>query len=511
MKFKKVLCFLCVIVFSCRFNNIDSDSSETDNFPYASKSELASWAEDSDILNYKLVRKMIKIHFESGLKNKYDWEGFEISDRPVIIYSNYNKPEYYEFIVSSEGSAVGTITAYATRKSSTVISYIIPWVRDYSSYNENYKNFLLYSEGYPVKMVCGVLGRSGSEVQKFIDINTGKTSDVIFQDDKEVFINKMQAYSNEELEQLGFSNWQEEYKATYKEIENNEADAKSFWDLVDPMENDFLVLSDNDIEEAFYNENRYTDINNTLTYDRYIIPAYSSDAMKSTFWCGWCAPSSICWIYRGLYSSYNGDYLPLDGEVEFPYENYRYERGFGTSSFYNLYVEDFSSIDKDQDNDGYLDNYDPDWVKPQSLNADGGLYYDTALLCDIFDENEGSTTFFKIAPAVKSITNNEYKALLTLFSANIHKNIRDKNMPVIVSKPGHVMIAFGSEYEISTWTRIYQFFGWTWSSEKTKTVNKFLLIQDNGYEISATRYKPFWSNNDNFLFLFHYRIVPSSE
>ena len=498
------LVLLIFITFSCNLNNsnlsdttIKNDSKTGEGFiPYASDEELERGTKSSDVVDYKLVRKLLKIDFELGLKETYDWEGAEISEKPVLIYDSECKPQYYEFIVKTDSEPIGTITTYATKASTDVVSYVIPWVRDYSTYLTKANEYSLFSEGYPTRMVCGVLGKAGETPSIAVDIDSGNSVELQTKTSKELLLEQIESLTQEELQEMELENWQEEFTATEEKIEEENEDAAEYWQAVEAYKENFLALTDKEIEEE-YNETKWKDYNYKTTYDTYIIPAYNSDGMKRTRWNGWCVPSAICWVYRGLYSSYKGTRLPLYGDSDFEKPSYRkLESGDKVNGIVGVY--NIKSIINET------------LIKHNSNNADGGLYYEATQNSDFYRNAEktgkGSIFFFYCSRIIRSVTNNRYRGSFTFFRKTVHDHIRKNKLPALIRGNGHCRVGFGSRYKKLHWTRKYRFLWWTWTSRKSKTTNKQWLIQDNGYDTRHHDFLPFWSDSKNYSWIFNVRV-----
>ena len=471
------LVLLIFITFSCNLSNsnlsdttIKNDSKTGGGFiPYASDEELERGTKSSDVVDYKLVRKLLKIDFELGLKETYDWEGTEISEKPVLIYDSECKPQYYEFIVKTDSEPIGTITTYATKASTDVVSYVIPWVRDYSTYLTKANEYSLFSEGYPTRMVCGVLGKAGETPSIAIDMDSGNSVELQTKTSKELLLEQIESLTQEELQEMELENWQEEFTATEEKIEEENEDAVEYWQAVEAYKENFLALTDKEIEEE-YNETKWKDYNYKTTYDTYIIPAYNSDGMKRTRWNGFCVPSAICWVYRGLYSSYKGTRLPLYGDSDFEKTDnsggyYRYATTTGYYSFIDksLVSKGISTKQRKNVNSNlYRKHCTKDWIKNQSNNADGGLYYKATQNSDFYRNaektDEGGITFFYYSRIIRNVTNNRYRGSFTVFRKTVHDHIRKNKLPVLIRGNTHCRVGFGSRYKKLHWTRKYRFF-----------------------------------------------------
>lgn len=89
------------------------NNTEELNLPFEDEAVLKSFSEDSKILEYNKARKLTLIEMiGTGFDKEMGWEGYRLSQIPVVLYGFDNKPKFYDFIVlNAESKPVGTITA----------------------------------------------------------------------------------------------------------------------------------------------------------------------------------------------------------------------------------------------------------------------------------------------------------------------------------------------------------------------------------------------------------------
>lgn len=175
------------LLFSCQDNEVISEIGDStisrvgeevlQRIPYESVSVLKGFSSDPDILDYNLARKLTLIELiGSGIHGEMNWEGYKLSDTPVVLYGFDNKPKFYDFIVlDAEGSMKGTVTAYARKHSSTMIKSISHEIKDYgktlSKANSTSASIFVDWMG---DSYVGIRGKAGNTPSTVINTETGQ-------------------------------------------------------------------------------------------------------------------------------------------------------------------------------------------------------------------------------------------------------------------------------------------------------------------------------------------------
>ncbi len=288
----------------------------------------------------------------------------------------------------------------------------------------------------------------------------------------------------------------EEYEAIYGGISKDETinnileqakiakeDAEYYWGVVDTLEAEIALLTDEEIAEVMSSNNTKGFYD---TYSQYIIPRFNDYKLVRTRWNGWCGPSILAWIYRGYNSNYNGKYLPLAGDSGFDNNNDRNMTSSGVGYYnFNLNDDHKSSV-----------------YGPVSDRIDGGLYKDIADACNIEKGSfgyEGASTPGQMSNAVDKVLKKKWN--LTLAAPN---NIRD-GMPVVVLVAAdgglfdeglHYIGAFGVKEKYLDWSWTVKVFRWkkTFHKRVCKT-GQWVYVTDNGATTSSNGYLPYWRND----------------
>jgi hypothetical protein len=111
------------------------------------------------------------------------WEGYRLSQIPVVLYGFDNKPKFYDFIVlNAESKPVGTITAYARKAASTIIKEVSPNIKDYglllskASLGGNKASLFVDWTG---NSYVGLLGKSDETPTSVVNVETGNVAEEI--------------------------------------------------------------------------------------------------------------------------------------------------------------------------------------------------------------------------------------------------------------------------------------------------------------------------------------------
>jgi hypothetical protein len=478
------------------------NSISASKIPFSDPQTLADIASNKSYVPYQIARKLAIVEMELSIKQQMNWNGTKLSEKPVVIYDGKSTPKYYEFIVSNEsGKEVGTVTTCIKKEADAVVSHVLPYVRDYSSFTSKGSNYKMISGGYPSRILVGVLGKSGENPSAIVDPTTNATVSNVLSEDAQGSIQALKNLTEEQRKNIGITNIDSLITVIKEQDAIKQEYSKAYWQVMDTLASNISLTTDENIVSTVNGAK-----DSWTSTDTYIIPAFNNTNLKNTRWSGWCGPSALAWIYRGLYSSYKGTYLPLAGESGF--DNYPYRWHTDDKHMY-YYLND----DADADSDGRINSLDPDWINPQSKNADGGLYAALAsagglyLWPAITGNQNGPVLPFGLSVALLWVTDAKYAVAPAFFTPGIleggHTNIRYSNLPVIcwVDFFSHYVVAFGSKYENWNWDVYFKIFGRkiTITRGSIRT-NKWLYVTDNGYETKGKGYEPFW-RNDAFISL----------
>lgn len=275
-----------------------------------------------------------------------------------------------------------------------------------------------------------------------------------------------------------------------------------YWAAVEGFETELEQATDNDLILIPLTKGGLTIFEDV---DEYILEQYNSEAIRKTRWKGGCGPSALANAYRGLYTHYNGMYLPIYGDPGF-------ERGL------RQYIDDravylYKNFE-DPDGDGAVNLLEKDWVEANSAVTDNGLYADIADFFIYYNayrvpniSNEwGAALPTDLACSFKRITKGEYYLGMT---NDGHEHIRRNHLPLICLKASftHYFCAIGSRYDTWSWEKVYSLFGKTFTYKShTYYSKKWLLVTDNGSEMEKHNTLPVWIEDNLDWFALHMAV-----
>ena len=410
----------------------------------ATEAELAKFDKDPYIIHYKVARYVAYKELENGLSEFMDLDRgtYRLTDRPAIIWDYDSRPKYYEFGIIVNEEIVKTITTLAKKEATNMCCFMFNEPIEHKAIG-NYKFFVgIYPNvfygmpsdpGFPPSILRNENGENTIAVPS-CNILENYTR-LIASMDAESRANHQTAISDMIDEIAGFTQGLD-----------------LFWSELDAIKDDILAMTDEEILNSFHTKSQKT----TLS-DIYIIPAYTGYNLQHTYWAGWCGPSAIAWIYRGLYSYYPKgttgatNYVRIKGDA-----NYQEFKNVNSTYSYAYYDADGS--------------YNP--------RADNGLYMRLRQEC-VKTGNSYPMYEAGMNRGMKAISNNTYGINLTLYP---HDRIRDNKLPVMnmfgYSGSFHYVAAFGSGYE----------------KKNGSIKSKWLLVTDNGARIRDHGYAPYWRN-----------------
>lgn len=428
-----------------------------ENIPYATQTELDKFSKYIEIIDYKIARYYAYAEIENALwiPLKTTQGAYQLTERPVIVYDYDSKPKFYEFGVVENGLLIGTVTTIAKKEATDFVSYIFNYPLSYSD-----KGSYDYIVGaYPANFLGNVSspGSSPSLVvspYKNIALKAGSANTYL---NYAGFVKEMDSESQVDYVE-GLAN-------LAKEMVEMKEGLLEFWIDVEKDKNRILSLNDSAII-AEVQDGIFGKTEDYARWDERIINnssrTFGSENMKKTRWSGWCGPSVLAWIYRGMYTSYpryTANYLRIHGDGSTSNNVFRDNLGYGDRGYY-YYLEDAIAGNN-------------------SVATDYGLYKKLWSYCT---KTGSSYPMYQsgMNKAMKAVTNNTYGVNMTLYP---HDRIRINGLPVLtmIGFGGqlHYLVAFGSAYG---------------KNKNGKIKGKFLLVTDNGAAIKRHNYYPYWRN-----------------
>jgi hypothetical protein len=330
--------------------SINRNSTEEGFIPFADSSTLASYAKDKSIINYNLARKLALIELdEAGFRQEQKWEGYHLSQRPVIVYGFDSKPVYYEFTVQdAEGKNVGTVSTQAKKKTGGIINEVVPRVKDYTTlFSKSKSTDMKIIASWRGTRFLGLLGKSGDSPETVIDPLTGEivpsqtepTDENIFKivsDSIEQLDNYTKAQvaqiQDPYIKQLAIDadtvSTQTKIDRLQQSLKDTQSGRDAYWGIVNEYSDSISAATDDQIinkssKSIFSFFKRLFDFKND---DPQYIEKYKKNlhyqptANSGTYWCGpWC----MSWIYN---TNFGGDKYNY-------FESYAGTIGFGGLSY----------------------------------------------------------------------------------------------------------------------------------------------------------------------------------
>lgn len=373
--------------------------------PFATVPELRALQTSEDIIDYEVARKAALVDmasFYSEFSELGATTPYSLSSEPVVVYEKTGEPKFYEFIVSdSKGKSFATITTFARKEVNTFSACVLPYVREYSLENSQ-----IYSSVYPEIPTQSQL-RSISDPDLL-----GNTPEIL--------------------------------------TENEVAD---FWQKIENASEVFGV-SDEALLQTSQSSLR------SLKY--YTIPRFDKDNLKRTRFTGWCGPAAMAWVYRGFFTHYKGDKIPLHGDPFRSYDHAKYSMYQNSGNSNTSYISDECPLIKD--------------IEEKSRTLKGAIK--GATLPDDFDRT--------------------VKELFPGFHIDRHKGtikgaprraIQRGNPVYMVVVTGdvqlHYIIGFGTKDKYG-WFGIHS--------------DSWILVTDNGTQTSKHNYMPYYRSSNFFNF-----------
>ena len=464
--------------------------------PFATSETLLAWPQsNAAIADYRVVRMLSLL--EMNIDDK------ELSPLPVLLYDFDSSPQYYEFIVlDSSGQPTGTLCTYARKDQAGVIAYILPYLRNYQTLGVKSQQMQAFAHQYPSEIFYGMATRSGEAPQALYTAQGLLIDEVPPVQHQVNPLAQIESIDAEYFEIMGITetDLSAQKSQVAEALISAQADAQTYWEMAD------LIAS----ELISKNTQGYIKTKGSATWlDEFVLPQYNTEAMQKTFWRGGCGPSAVANIYRGLYDSYKGMYLPIWGDPEFDdpaaeQRIYMFGNENDRRAVYFYYDKG------DHDGDGNLNITDREWVTQQSAKSDNGLYAD---LCDFgwyyffgnsigqyLGMNWGAALPINLTQSLERVTNKQYTISLLPIVAP-HHHIRTQKLPVLLLRGDfiHYLNAFGSRHEYWQWETVFNLFGLKIPISTPKIItHSWLKINDSGSDKNTGKYNhlPYWMDDN---------------
>lgn len=300
---------------------------DENNIPFADSTMLSEFSSDKKMIDYRIARKVAIMELSRHRKSM-NWDGYIISDKPVLVYGQDCKPKYYEFIMyDAEKKPKGTCITYARKSAPSVLNDLVEGVRNYSALASKGRGTnLQFFAGGGGALLTGVLSKGGNtpvglthtvtgeEVPAGKELTDEETVKMLSESNKQMYDSlKVVAdtTSNTRIATTISNNLDKIEPA--KQDSTLQADMKhhhevrdKFWDMVSQKQDSLLKISDSNLAGAngkgifdwvgdwvssWFNGGKTT---TTLMIDRYLQRSGDITARSGRNWCG---PTAMNWIY----------------------------------------------------------------------------------------------------------------------------------------------------------------------------------------------------------------------
>lgn len=284
------------LIVSCSNNVFDEMNKEAgNNVPYASVEELDALAKsDANVVNYQVARTLGLIEMQNFLESCSWSNTATLTETPVVIYSENDTPEYYEFHVIDGNEIAGYVTCTADKRLGDPIQYIS---RDRKIYNisnvtaksSNQSKIKIYNNGYPNVVVSSDMV-----------IKTKSSTENNYKTEEEMLEEWANSFTDEELAEIGAT--RDDIKKEYYNGQKEEQERlETLWDLISKAESDILSTTD----DMIIQQSNIT-AKSPIYYgtDVYVLEDWNNPMDKYIRLNGACGPTSLLQAMRGFFTKY---------------------------------------------------------------------------------------------------------------------------------------------------------------------------------------------------------------
>lgn len=311
------------------------------HFPFADTEELNLFKENDNVIYYEMARKIALLEMQAtGFTKDMNWEGYHLSEKPIVIYDLNSTPRYYDYIaLDTESNPIGTIRVNATKEESTIIKSVFSKTFNYNellskssvtnpSFFMNWRGdeFVGLKSKYGERPTSLVSTQTG-EVLAPIDIKELKKHQIIEELTQNVFPTLLpkdnRAFENipshliqndtirEEIEFYKTVDVEFVKKSMELSLIQSEEEAKAFWQSIAEIEPELEKATDTEIKDTnskFFGRifrwfRRVFDFNTNK--DRHPIHKYTNNEKIKSYghlndWCGPWVCGYILYVNQGV-------------------------------------------------------------------------------------------------------------------------------------------------------------------------------------------------------------------
>jgi len=299
------------------------------SFPFATEEELSFFKSNPKVLHYEKARKVALLEMQlTNYIEEMNWNGFHLSEKPIVIYDLASVPKYYDYIaLDSENEPIGTVRVTATKEKNTVLQSLFSKTFNYnemlSKSSVTHPSFFIDWKGTEF---VGQKSKSGEAPMQLIATESGNLipqSEVKEPNNQEIIdalVNEVFSdfYTKDEkiaqqlqlqgIEKINVNGVRDSLQRSLLESEEG---AAAFWEDIDEVEGELLQTSDEEIvntNSKFFGRIRRWFSRKILKTDEtpYIIHKYNEkrysyrEFARGKDWCGPWVCGYIYWVKYGI-------------------------------------------------------------------------------------------------------------------------------------------------------------------------------------------------------------------
>ena len=296
------------------------------SFPFATEEELSLFKTNPKVLHYEKARKVALLEMQlTNYIEEMNWNGFHLSEKPIVIYDLASVPKYYDYIaLDSENEPIGTVRVTATKEKNTVLQSLFSKTFNYnemlSKSSVTHPSFFIDWKGTefvgqksksgeaPMQLIATESGNliPQSEIkepnnQEIIDALVNEVFSDFYTKDKKI----AQQLQLQGIEKINVNGVRDSLQRSLLESEEG---AAAFWEDVDEVEGELLQTSDEEIvntNSKFFGRIRRWFSRKILKTDEtpYTIDKYywrDGSLYNKNGWCGPWVCGYIYWVKYGI-------------------------------------------------------------------------------------------------------------------------------------------------------------------------------------------------------------------
>ena len=337
-----ILGFLLVVIFVALFigcenfiqPNIEKKTERAGATPYADLETLSQIAQIDNNVDWRVAR-FFALKSLQDFRHSKGWDGAVLSEYPLIIHSTVTgDPRYYEFRVIYRDSEIGAIVCVVEQQEGDAIQYVLPFASAIASENarslQGNKSKLI-DAGYPGTLLIRENGNGRS-------INAGTGIEDMGEYPVDIKLKEfLEKLDPAEYEEYGITS-QEMYDRYIAQQTAEQERIDTFWRKVNEVQNEILNLSEEEILEAFRNDDEAARSVTKLAETQWILwDWYSKSGWYNPG--GWCGPNVVTLITLGLGTKAGYTGVPTSNnsnQIQTMYNTYEKKTGTGAVVFSTL-------------------------------------------------------------------------------------------------------------------------------------------------------------------------------